>query len=236
MYNGCEDTRELFMRILLIEDEKEISQFLKTTLAAELFSVDVAEDGERGSSLAILNDYDLVILDNILPKKSGLEVCKYIRARGKNMPIIMLSVKSDAATKIELLNAGADDYVIKPFSFEELMARIKAILRRPKHIEDDILHIDDLTLDTRKYAVTRGKKETYLTRKEFMLLEYLLRNKGVVLSRGMILEHVWDMDTDPFSNTIESHILSLRRKIDPAGKKKLIHTVPGRGYKIDIKK
>lgn len=224
------------MRILLIEDERRISKFLKATLEAELFSVDVAEDGERGSSLAIINDYDLIILDNILPKKSGLEVCTYIRTKGKNMPIIMLSVKSDTATKVELLNAGADDYVIKPFSFDELMARIKAILRRPKHIEDDILHIDDLTLDTRKYIMTRGKKEIYLTRKEFMLLEYLLRNRGVVLSRGMILEHVWDMDTDPFSNTIESHILSLRRKIDPAGKKKLIHTVPGRGYKIDIKK
>lgn len=221
------------MRILLVEDSKEIVNFLKPSLEAELFAVDVAEDGERGSSLGRTNDYDLIILDNILPKKSGLDVLREIRAKGKNTPIVVLSVKSEATTKVELLNAGADDYLSKPFSLEELLARIRALLRRPKQIEGDILTIDDLSLDIKKQTVTRGRKDIYLTRKEYMLLEYLLRNKGIVLSRGMIMEHVWDMSVDPFSNTIESHILSLRRKIDRPNKKKLIYTVSGRGYKLN---
>ena len=223
------------MRILIVEDEKEISEFLKFSLEAEFLSVDVAEDGEKGSFMGRTTDYDLIILDNVLPKKAGIEICKEIRASGKNMPIIMLSVKSDTATKVELLNAGADDYLIKPFSLEELLARIRALLRRPKKIESELLEADDLALDTKGCSVRRGKKDIYLTRKEFMLLEYLVRNKGIVLSRGMILEHVWDMDADPFSNTIESHILSLRRKVDTAGKRKLIQTVPGRGYKIEAR-
>lgn len=222
------------MRILVIEDEIKISDFLKKSLEAECFAVDVAGDGERGSYLARINDYDLVILDNILPKKTGLEVCQEIRKDGKNMPIIMLSVKAETSTKVELLNAGADDYLIKPFSLEELLARMKALLRRPHQIESEVLTIDDITLDTKRNIVKQGDKEVYLTRKEFMLLEYLMKNPGIVLSRGMILEHVWDMNADPFSNTIESHILSLRRKIDNKGKKKLIHTISGRGYKIGV--
>lgn len=222
------------MRILVVEDEKKISDFLKTALEAEVFVVDVVDDGKKGSFLARTNDYDLIVLDNILPSQSGIEVCREIRASGKTMPILMLSVKSDTTTKIDLLNAGADDYLTKPFSFEELLARIRALLRRPKTIEGEVLKIDDLALDTKKHLVQRGGKEIYLTRKEFMLLEYLLKNQGIVLSRGMIMEHVWDMDTDPFSNTIESHILSLRKKINYKGKKKFIQTVPGRGYKIDL--
>ncbi|MDP2598212.1 MAG: response regulator transcription factor [Candidatus Liptonbacteria bacterium] len=221
------------MRILLIEDEKQIIDFLKPALEAELFAVDTAEDGERGSYFARTNDYDLVILDNILPKKIGLDVCREIRGHGKTMPILILSVKSEVVTKIELLNAGADDYLSKPFSFKELIARIHALLRRQKHIDPEILTMDDLSVDTQKYSVMRGTKEIYLTRKEFMLLEYLMRNKGSVLSRGMIMEHVWDMSVDPFSNTIESHILSLRHKLDLPRAKKLIQTVPGRGYKIN---
>lgn len=224
------------MRILLVEDEKEIRDFLKPSLETEFFNVDVAEDGEKGSFLARTTDYDLIVLDNILPKRNGMLVCEDIRKNGKTVPIIMLSVKSDTATKVELLNAGADDYLGKPFSFEELLARIRALLRRPKEIASEVLTLDSLTVNTKTCSVTRGKRDIYLTRKEFMLLEYLLRNKGNVLSRGMILEHVWDMDADPFSNTIESHILSLRRKVDTESDKKLIHTVPGRGYKIDIKK
>lgn len=220
------------MRILIIEDEKKIRDFLKTSLEAECFAVDVAEEGERGSYLARTNEYDLIILDNVLPKKTGLEVCQDIRKIGKTIPILILSVKSETLSKIELLNAGVDDYLSKPFSLEELLARIRALLRRQKDIESDILTVDDLALDTKRHTTKRGKKETYLTRKEFMLLEYLMRNQEMVLTRGMIMEHVWDMTADPFSNTIESHILSLRRKIDTKGKKKLIHTVPGRGYKI----
>ncbi|MEK7608741.1 MAG: response regulator transcription factor [Patescibacteria group bacterium] len=224
------------MRILLVEDEKEIRDFLKPSLEAEFFSVDVADDGEKGSFAARTTDYDLIVLDNILPKKNGMQVCQDVRKNGKAVPIIMLSVKSDTATKIELLNAGADDYLSKPFSFEELLARIRALMRRPKEIASEILVIDNLTVNTKNCSVMRGKRDIYLTRKEFMLLEYLLRNKGNVLSRGMILEHVWDMDADPFSNTIESHILSLRRKVDTKEDRKLIYTISGRGYKIDIKK
>jgi len=220
------------MRILVVDDEKKILNFLKLSLEAEYFIVDTAEDGEKGSYLARTNDYDLIILDNILPQKTGLQVCNDIRTKGKSTPILMLSIKSEVLSKVELLDAGADDYLTKPFSLEELLARIRALLRRPKQIEGEILRIDDLRLDTKSYTVKRGKKEVYLTRKEFALLEYLMKHQDIVLSRGMILEHVWDMNADPFSNTIESHILSLRRKIEFNSKRKLIHTVSGRGYKI----
>ncbi len=221
------------MRALIVEDEKQILNFLKKSLQAEHFAVDTAEDGEKGSFLARTNDYDLILLDNIMPKKTGQEVCEEIRSEGINIPILVLSVKSEITTKVDLLNAGADDYMTKPFSLDELMARIKALLRRPKEIESEILKIDGLTLDTSKHIVKQGDKDIYLTRKEFTLLKYLMRNQGIVLSRSMIMEHVWDMSVDPFSNTIESHINSLRKKINIKGKKKLIHTVPGRGYKID---
>jgi len=182
------------MRVLLVEDEPQIADFLKMSLQAECFAVDVATDGERGSFLARTENYDLVILDNVLPLKHGLEICKDIRTAEKTMPIIMLSVKSDAATKVELLNAGADDYLIKPFSLQELVARMRALLRRPKQMQRETLSIDDLVLNEKTASVRRGNEEIYLTRKEFMLLEYLLSNQGLVLSRGMILEHVWDME------------------------------------------
>ncbi len=207
------------MRILIVEDEKQIAKFLRAGLEAESFAVDVADDGERGSFLARTNDYDLIILDNVLPKKTGLQVCQEIRKDGKSVPIIVLSVKSETSAKVELLNSGADDYLSKPFSLEELLARVRALLRRPPKVEGDILQIADLILDNKKQIVKRGAKEVYLTRKEFALLEYLLKNAGAVLSRGMIMEHVWNMSADPFSNTIESHILSLRRKIDTNVKK-----------------
>ncbi len=220
------------MRILIVEDEKKIANMVKAGLESEGFCIDVAEDGERGSFLARTNDYDLIILDNLLPQKAGLQVCLEIRQAGKTIPILMLSVKSRPEEKTELLNAGADDYLSKPFSFCELLARIRALLRRPNRIEGEVLNFDSLIMDTRKHQVWRNKREIYLTRKEFSLLEYLIRNLETVLSRGMILEHVWDMNVDPFSNTIEAHILSLRKKLNLAGCKKLIKTVPGIGYKM----
>jgi DNA-binding response OmpR family regulator len=223
------------MRILIVEDEQAILNFLKKSLESECFAVDTTMDGEKGSFLARTNDYDLIILDNMLPKKEGVQVCKEIREAKKTVPIIMLSVKSEVSTKVDLLNAGADDYLTKPFSLEELLARMRALLRRPKPMESEILKIEDLVLEPKKQTAKRGNKEVYLTRKEFILLEYLMKNQGIVLSRGMIMEHVWDMNVDPFSNTIESHILSLRKKIDVGAKEKLIHTVPGRGYKMDTK-
>jgi two-component system, OmpR family, copper resistance phosphate regulon response regulator CusR len=222
------------MRILVVEDEEKIARFLKDSLEAEFFAVDIAENGERGSYFARTNDYDLIILDNMLPLKTGLQVCEEIRESGRTVPILVLSVKNGTHEKIDLLNAGADDYLAKPFVLEELLARIRALLRRPSPIEKDILTIEDVMLDVKSGIAKRGDKDLRLTRKEFMLLEYLMRNKGIVLSRGMILEHVWDMSVDIFSNTIESHILSLRKKLNDMGKERLIQTLSGRGYRMGI--
>lgn len=223
------------MHILIVEDEKDIRDFIKKSLQSECYAVDTAEDGERGLFLIRTNTYDIVILDNNMPKKTGREVCQELREEGNNVPILMLSVQSETTTKVDLLNAGADDYLTKPFSIDELSARIKALLRRPKNIENEIFNVDDLMLDINRHVVKRAGKEIYLTRKEFTLLKYLIKNQGSVLSRSMIMEHVWDMSIDPFSNTIESHIMSLRKKIDLPECKKLIHTVNGRGYKFDLK-
>lgn len=219
------------MRILVIEDNEEIRDFLKIGLEAETFSVDTAGDGESGSYIARTNDYDLVILDNILPKKTGVEVCRDIRKAGKNMPIILLSVESETEEKIRLLRAGADDYMTKPFSFKELLARVQAILRRPENNIPEDLVAGDLTLNSRTHEVKLGNESVYLTRKEYSLLELLIRHSGEVVSRGAIMEHVWDLDGNPFSNTVETHIFNLRRKIEK-NKNRLIWNVPGRGYKL----
>lgn len=220
------------MRILVVEDEQKIANFLKEALMAEYFAVDVAEDGEQGSYYARVNDYDLVILDNLLPKKEGAQVCRDIRAAGKTIPILIVSVRTGTSDKVDLLDAGADDYLTKPFALEELMARVRALLRRPTELEGDILQIEDIVLDSKAGTVHKGAKELKFTRKEFMLLQYLMRNPGIVLSRGMILEHVWDMNVDIFSNTIESHIMSIRKKIGDHRRNKLIQTVSGRGYRM----
>ncbi len=222
------------MRILLVEDDEQILTSLRIRLKSEGFSVDTEKDGIRGSFLARTNNYDVIILDYLLPRKNGAKICQEIRSRGTITPIIMISVQTEIPTRVELLNLGADDYVTKPFPFEELMARIRAVLRRPASLKEDILSIDNLTLDSARARVTRGGKKIKLTRKEFALLEYMLRHQGAVLSRGTLMEHVWDIHGDLFSNTIETHILNLRKKIDQPGAKKLIHTISGRGYKIDI--
>lgn len=219
------------MRILVIEDNKEIRELLKLGLETEMFSVDTVEDGESGSYIARTNDYDLILLDNILPKKTGSEVCQEIRKAGKNTPIILMSVKSDTDEKVRLLTVGADDYVTKPFSLKELLARIRAILRRPETNLQENLATGDLVLNSRTHDVKRGNTSIYLTRKEYSLLELLIRHSGEVVSRGAIMEHVWDLDGNPFSNTIETHVFNLRRKLEK-GKKRLIWNVPGRGYKI----
>lgn len=222
------------MRALVVDDEEELREVLADNLRTLCFAVDTAADGTEGSYLARTNSYDIILLDNMLPEKSGVAVCSDIRNTGKNVPIIVLSVLSDSWRKVELLNAGADDYLVKPFSFDELSARIRALLRRPTDVIGDVFQLDDLVLDTKQQSVKRAGKGVYLTRKEFTLLEYLMRHPGVVLSRGMILEHVWDILSDPFSNTIESHIRGLRKKLELPGTRKLIYTIPGRGYKVDL--
>lgn len=221
------------MRILVIEDNDDIRALLSDYLKEECFAVDVAATGEQGSRLARTNDYDIVILDYMLPDKDGLEVCKEIRAQGKTMPILMVSVLADTKDKVMLLNSGADDYISKPFSLEEVRARIAALLRRPPTIMPNVITIAYLTIDPGRQKVFCSEQEVYLTRKEFSLLEYLARNEEMVVSRGMIMEHVWNMESDPFSNTIEAHIFNLRKKIACADSKDtLIRTVPGRGYKL----
>ena len=221
------------MRILIVEDDADTREAVQIGLEQEAFIVDEASDGDKGSYAARTNDYDLIILDYILPRKNGWEVCREVRASGKTMPILVLTVRSSIDDKIEFLNCGADDYLTKPFAFFELLARVRALLRRPHGMEPVVLTLDDLTVDTHRQRVIRGKKQIYLTRKEFSLLEYLMKHKGSVVSRGMIMEHVWNAESDPFSNTIEAHILNVRKKVDIDKDKKLIQTVPGRGYKID---
>jgi DNA-binding response OmpR family regulator len=222
------------MRALVVDDERDLREMLAENLRAECFAVDTAADGTEGSYMARTNEYDIVILDNMLPEKAGTTVCIEIRRTGRTVPILMLSVLGDSWQKVALLNAGADDYLMKPYSFDELMARVRALLRRPTNLVGDVMTIDDLTLDVKQQTVKRGDRGIYLTRKEFMFLAYLMRHQGTVLTRGMIMEHVWDMVSDPFSNTIESHIRGLRKKLNLPGMRNLIHTVPGRGYKLDL--
>lgn len=220
------------MRILIIEDEKDIACFLQKNLNCECYVTDVALDGETGLNLASENNYNLIIMDYLLPKKNGYEICQSLRNKKIHIPILMISVLIDTELKTKLLNAGVDDYLTKPFAYAELLARVRALLRRPVAIKNEILTIDDLSLNSKNHCVVRKNTEIFLTRKEFMLLELLLQNPGLVISRGMIFDHVWDTNADPFSNTIESHVVSLRKKIDICNSKKLIHTVSGRGYKI----
>ncbi|MFA5131008.1 MAG: response regulator transcription factor [Patescibacteria group bacterium] len=224
------------MKILIIDDERAVAEFLKQGLEAQMFSVETAADGERGAFLGRTGNYDLIILDYVLPKLSGPEVLQEIRSEKKHVPVIMLTVKSEIQTKEEVFKLGADDYLTKPFLFDELLMRITAILKRPTRTEGELYKIDNLTLSTRTKIIRRGGRELYLTRREFSLLEYLLRNRSQIVSRQQLLEHVWDYNADPFSNSIESHIASLRRKLNQNKNRNLIHTFNGRGYKLALNK
>ncbi len=224
----------IFMRILVVEDEREIADFILNGLRAEHFAVDWAETSRKGLMLGKVNPYDAAILDIKLDKgESGLDVCKAIRERGKTFPIIMLSVNNDPKTKVEALNIGADDYLTKPFFIAELVARVRALLRREKKMTGSKLRLADLEMDTLSHAVFRAGRPIRLNKKEFALLEYFMRNPGTTLTRSMILEHVWDMNADPFTNTVDVHIRFLRVKIDDGFPKKLLKTVHGYGYKIE---
>ncbi|HUC31286.1 MAG TPA: response regulator transcription factor [Candidatus Paceibacterota bacterium] len=220
------------MRILVVEDQEETAATLKRKLEADCYAVDVEHDGERGFYKARTNDYDLILLDKGLPGKDGYEICSALREYKMVTPIMILSVAAEIEDKVNLLNCGADDYLAKPYAFSELSARVKALLRRPKTIEGKVLVVDGASLDRETYSFSFHKKTAYLTPKEFMLLEYLMRHAGKVVSRGELFEHVWDDSADQFSKSIEMHVMNLRKKIDPANKDAFIRTIPGRGYKV----
>ena len=207
---------------------------IKGNLASGAHTVDIASDGADGSFLARSYEYDVIVLDYSLPKKNGLVVCKEIRVAGKSTPVIFLSTTDDGATKLAAFDSGADDYMTKPFSLLELSARIQAVRRRPAGIQQKTLSVGGLTLDSDKYLVTRDNESIRLTRKEFNLLEYFMRNPGTILSRALILEHVWTADSDPFSNTVEAHVRNLRKKINISGKLDMLANIPGRGYVMDV--
>jgi len=223
------------MRILLIEDDQEISHPLSLALKAANFAVDIANDGEKGYFSAQTSNYSLIILDYNLPRLDGREITQRLRAEGVNTPILILTVRSEINDKVDLLSLGADDYLAKPFAVVELLARVKALLRRPETYAGNILKLGDLELDLDKFLVSQHGHRVFLSSKEFALLEYLLKNKGRIMSRQEIMENVWDENADPFSNTIEVHIRNLRRKLESGGRK-LIFTFSNRGYKIDLKK
>lgn len=222
------------MRILVVEDEHKIASSIKKGLEQESFAVDLAFSGIDGFDLAVGEEYDLIILDLMLPQMNGVEVCKKLREQGIHTPILMLTAKGQIEDKVNGLNAGADDYLTKPFAFEELLARIRAIIRRPKEVNSNILGYEDLSLNTLSYEVKRGETPIKLSSKEYALLEFLLRHVGQVMTKEKIIAHVWNYDADVLPNTIEVYIGYLRSKIDKPFKNKpsLIQTVRGFGYKI----
>jgi len=221
------------MKALIVEDNEEIVSFVKKGLQFENFLVDSAEDGQVGLNKILANAYDILIVDLLLPKIDGVELLKSIRESGINTPAIILTAIHDSETKVKVLNLGADDYLEKPFSFTELLARIKAILRRAKTVpKNEVYQLDDLIVDPSTREVRRAGTNIKLRRKEFDLLEYLIRHKGEVINQTVIMEKVWDFNSNALSNTVGAHISSLRHKIDSDYKNKLIKTIHGVGYKI----
>jgi DNA-binding response OmpR family regulator len=218
------------MRILLIEDEPDAAQMLAKGLREQSYAVDVATDGETAVYQAGVNDYDLVILDVMLPLKDGFEVCRELRAEGLTFPILMLTARDAPPDRVVGLDMGADDYLTKPFDFHELLARLRALLRRGPALRPETVEVADLSIDMRARRVRRGGRQIELTAKEYALLEYLARRAGEVVSRAEIAEHVWEENFDPFSNLIEVYVQRLRRKIDEGHTPKLLRTRRGEGY------
>ena len=218
------------MRILVVEDEKKVAGFIKKGLEEETYAVDITHDGENGLHLGLEGQYDLIILDIMLPKMDGLEVLSQLRSQGSDVPILLLTAKDAVDDRVEGLNKGADDYLTKPFAFSELLARVRVLLRRGKAEVKTTLQILDLTLDLVSHKVNRGGDEIELTGKEYGLLEYFMRNQEKVLTRTMIAEHVWDYNFDTFTNVIDVYINHLRNKIDKGRQVKLLHTLRGVGY------
>lgn len=224
------------MRIVVVEDEIKIAQAVKRGLELKGFAVDAVYDADTGFAYAMDPDYDLVILDRMLPgSMDGVELCQKLRAEGCTVPVLMLTARGTLGDKIEGLNSGADDYLVKPFSFDELTARVRALLRRPRTGAGTVMKVGDLSLDTTTYKVQRGDAEIRLSSKEFALLEYLLHNQGRVITKDMIISHVWNEDALVLPNTIEVYIGYLRNKIDRAfpDRQPLLHTLRGFGYKLE---
>jgi heavy metal response regulator len=220
------------MRILLVEDEKKVASFIKKGLEEEFYSVDVAYDGKEGLRLALIEEYDLIILDIMLPFKDGFTVLKELRNEKISIPVLFLTAKDTLSDKVQGLDSGADDYLPKPFAFEELLARVRALLRRKAVEKDLVIKVLDLSLDTQTHSVTRNNIEIPLTPKEYSILEYLIRNKNRVISRTMLSEHVYDYHFDSDTNVIDVYINKLRNKIDKGFDTPIIHTVRGVGYMI----
>ncbi|MCX6726145.1 MAG: response regulator transcription factor [Candidatus Shapirobacteria bacterium] len=222
------------MKILIIEDEHKIANSIKKGLEQESYVVDVAYNGADGYDLAVSENYDVIVLDLMLPDMDGIEICRKLRAENIHIPILVLTAKGQLEDKVAGLNSGADDYLVKPFAFIELLARIKALARRPKNSLGTILTSGDLSLDTVTYQVKRDGKEIRLSKQEYALLEYLLRHANKILNKEQIISNIWDYDADILPNTVEVYIGYLRNKIDEPFPKssKLIHTIRGFGYKI----
>jgi DNA-binding response OmpR family regulator len=221
------------MRILLVEDEIKLAHAIRRALELQKYAVDVAGDGMTGYDLAVGEPFDLIILDIMLPKMDGLELCKKIREEGIHVPVLMLTAKGQITDKVTGLDVGADDFMVKPFSFEELFARIRALVRRPPEIQENILTISDLHLDPIRFSVSRDGRSIHLSTKEFSILEYLMRNKNTVVSRDTLVSHVWNYEADVLPNVVEVHIKHVRDKVDAPFPVQLIKTVRGKGYIIE---
>ncbi len=222
------------MKILIVEDEQKTGDYLRQGLSEAGFVTDLARDGVDGLHLALTGDYDLVVLDVMLPRLDGWQVLREIRAKGRHTPVLFLTARDQVEDRVKGLEFGADDYLVKPFAFSELLARVRALLRRGKASEPELLQIADLELDLLRRRVTRGGRRVELTAKEFALLELLLRRQGEVLPRSLIASQVWDMNFDSDTNVIEVAMRRLRAKIDDAFEPKLIRTVRGMGYVLEI--
>jgi two-component system copper resistance phosphate regulon response regulator CusR len=222
------------VRILLVEDDTRMARVIAKGLREQTYAVDLAGDGQEAVYLGSINEYDLVILDVMLPLKDGHAVCRELRANGVRTPILMLTARGSVDDRVTGLDSGADDYLTKPFDFKELLARIRALLRRAAVFRPPVMRVADLMLNTASHAVARGGRSVNLTAKEYALLEFLILNQGKVVGREQIAQHVWDENFDPFSNVIDVYIKRLRAKLDANSERRLIHTRRGEGYLLQV--